>query len=260
MCTILIANRVNPGYPVLFAANRDEYYSRASTGPELLARSPKIVGGRDKEKGGTWMGATAKGFFVGLTNQRTFNPSDKSLRSRGEVVLETLRAGEVPAAERYLRGLRPAEYNPFNLVFGDAAALRVAYVRPAGVEIAPLGPGLYVLANDRLQSEHFPKIRRAEALGEKLLTRPWEELRAALPSLLGDHAEPPPSEIPAPPADSLLEKPLLQKLQALCIHTPLYGTRSSTVVALAPGKVARYLYSPGPPCKTPLEDMTGLFD
>jgi hypothetical protein len=43
---------------------------------------------------------------------------------------------------------------------------------------------------------------------------------------------------------------LLKALQALCVHAGIYGTVSSTVLALGPGRVERYLFAPGPPCRT----------
>jgi hypothetical protein len=51
---------------------------------------------------------------------------------------------------------------------------------------------------------------------------------------------------------------MLQRLQALCIHTPTYGTRSATVLALEPGRVAHYLYADGAPCRTPFVEVGGL--
>ena len=100
MCTIVLLHRVHPRWPVVIAANRDEYYSRAASAPEVLTRDPvPVLGGRDARHAGTWMGATQRGFFVGLTNQRTLRPADASRRSRGEVVLEALRRGSREAVD-----------------------------------------------------------------------------------------------------------------------------------------------------------------
>src|SRR5690606_29840158 len=114
--------------------------------PRILRDAPRVVGGVDGERGGTWMGATAGGFFVGITNQRTWRVPDSSLRSRGEVALNALSAGSVRAAETLLGELDADLYNDFNLVFGDGDELRVAYARRGGgITLEALSPGIYAL-------------------------------------------------------------------------------------------------------------------
>ncbi len=261
MCTIAVLHGVHPEYPVIVAANRDEAFGRPATGPELLAREPvRVAGGRDLERRGTWSGVAATGLFVGVTNQRTFRPPDPTRRSRGEVVLEALRTGTVAGVERYLRSLDPAAYNAFNLLYGEAGAFHVVYVRPepAALELHALAPGIHVLANDRLGSKEFPKAERVLELVRPLATRRWPELAAGLAAALADHQLPPPERVPAPPTGSFLPAPAYRRLQAICIHTPAYGTRSSSIVALAPGRVAHYLATNGPPCTHAFEDFTAL--
>lgn len=59
-------------YPLIIAANRDEYYARPTREPQVLAAGPPVVvGGWDERGGGTWMGVTAAFFFAGLTNKRS---------------------------------------------------------------------------------------------------------------------------------------------------------------------------------------------
>lgn len=261
MCTIAVLHGVHPEFPVVVASNRDEAYDRPATGPEVLAREPVLVaGGRDPVGGGTWTGVTATGLFVGLTNQRSFRPPDPTRRSRGAVVLDALRTGSVAGVERYLRSLDPTEFNAFNLFYGEAGAFHVAYVRPepATLELEALAPGIHVLANDRLGSKEFPKAGRVLALARPLAERPWPELSAGLARILADHELPPPARVPAPPPGSFLPAAAYRLLQAICIHTPTYGTRSAAIVALAPGRVAHYLASEGPPCTEPFRDFSGL--
>ena len=48
MCTIGIVYRVHADWPLLVAANRDEFYARGATPPVVLRENgPRIVGGRD---------------------------------------------------------------------------------------------------------------------------------------------------------------------------------------------------------------------
>lgn len=260
MCTIIVLHRVASDFPLVVAANRDEFYERAASGPELLAERPRVVGGRDLERGGSWLGATETGLFVALTNQRTHAPPDRRLRSRGEVVVEALRCGSAASVRQHLDRLDARQYNPFNLIYGDARQIEVAYGRPSSAELErdQLAPGVIVLANDRLGSPDFPKTVRAAALVRAVSAARWPELLEKLGRVLGDHELPDPAALPPPPADSTLSPDLLRQLQALCIHTPAYGTRSSTVLAIEPGRVAHFAFAPGPPCTTPFEDVTQL--
>jgi uncharacterized protein with NRDE domain len=263
MCIIGIAFHVHPRYPLVVAANRDEYYARPSAAVEVLLPSPRAIGGRDLTKGGTWMGATATGLFVGLTNRRTVGPPEPARRSRGEIVIEALRAGTVPAIVRYLEGLEAQEYNAFNVVFGDVNALRVAYGKAgeSRVDVHALGPGLHVLDNDSMGTP-MPKVARMqELLAPRVGDAPWPELaRRIHDEVLLDHVLPPQEQVPQHP--SWMDDAVARSLQALCVHTPAYGTRSSTVIAVeqdaAGGRGVHYGFSSGPPCETQLEDRSSL--
>ncbi len=260
MCTIVVLHRVNPDYPVIIAANRDEYYARPTASPHLISQTPHIVAGLDGQKGGTWMGANSAGIFVGLTNQRTFKTADKALRSRGEVTREALNHTEVGRIDEALAALDPRQYNPFNLLYGDAERLRVAYfhegmTRP---EIADVPQGVHVLPNDRLDSERFSKVQRARDLIQPHARAPWFELQGHLQAMLADRFLPPIQSIPPAPRGSMMPQRLIHRLEALCIKTPLYGTRSCAIAALAPGRVARYLATEGPPDEAELKDLSAL--
>jgi uncharacterized protein with NRDE domain len=260
MCTIVILRQVHPEWPLVLAANRDEFHARPATGPQVLLESPRAVGGRDVERGGSWMGVTNEGLFVGLTNQRGGRGLGPAPRSRGEVVLRALAAGSVEAIERYLDTLPGDEFLPFNLLYGDARQLRVAYARAGERRLRreDVPPGIHVLPNDVLDSPALPKVERARLLAARVAHRPWPELEAGLKGLLADTDLPALEQVPLPASGEDLPRDFLRQLQALCIHTPLYGTRSSTLVALAPGRVGHYLASDTAPCQGPWNDITGL--
>jgi uncharacterized protein with NRDE domain len=257
VCIVVLFFQVHPQIPLIVAANRDEYYARRSTGPEILFESPRVVGGRDLERGGTWMGVAEGGLLVGLTNQRTLGPPEPARRSRGEIVLAALHTGSVAGIERSLASIDARGYNPFNLVFGDARALRVAMAREedAGVRVHTLGPGLHVIGNDTPGAPSW-KVRRAEELARPLAQLPWFELAPALHRLLADHTLPAPEELPVPPP--WMDRDLARHLQSICVHTPIYGTRSSTLAAIGSDGVMHYAFAAGPPCMTPLFDVTHL--
>lgn len=259
MCTLVLARNVHPDYPLVLAANRDEFHARPATGPTVLLTRPRAVGGRDAERGGTWMGVTDGGLFVGLTNRRTAT-LEPARRSRGEVVLEALAAGSVAGVERLLATLSPADFNPFHLLFADAHAARVAYARPGEprLEVQPVPDGVHVLPNDVLDAP-LPKVARLRSLAAPLFTRPWEQLLPGLQAAMADHGLPAPDTLPAPPAGAApLDPEVMRRLQAVCVHAGPYGTRSCAVVALQPGRVAHYVASDAPPCQGPFRDVTAL--
>jgi uncharacterized protein with NRDE domain len=270
MCTVVALHRIRSDFPLVIAANRDEYYARAASRPALV--SGDVLAGRDLVAGGTWLGAHRQGLVVAITNQRTMRPPAADRRSRGALVAEALDTGSVEGVLALLRARAVNDYNPFNLLFGDGERLFVAYARDdlepralgvdasrasaAAIVIEELAPGIVVLANDRIDSPDYPKTGRARALVEGSATAPWANLRDALEHALGDHERPPPEQVRA---SGPFEGAFLRELQALCIHTPLYGTRSSTIVALsAEGEVAHYLHADGPPCTSAFEEHRAL--
>ncbi|MFW6049645.1 MAG: NRDE family protein [Myxococcota bacterium] len=261
MCTIVVIHRLHPELGTVVAANRDEFYGRPARAPAVVREAPRVVAGVDLEKGGTWMGATGDGAFVALTNQRTWLGADPALRSRGEITMGMLAQGGAEAMHRWLTAFDASAYNAFNVIFGDAERVYVAYGRPdrSAVEVRPLGAGVHVLVNDRMGSPEFPKADRARALVEPHVRAPWEGLRAALARMLADHRTPAPEALPDPPAGADWPKALLARLQAICTHTEAYGTRSAAILALAPERVAHYLHAEGPPCTAPFEAVTPLF-
>lgn len=267
VCTIVALHGLRTDLPLVIAANRDEWYARPSSGPQVLLSSPvsgpvsgKVVGGRDDQAGGTWLAVSERGLVAAVTNQRTAAPPNPARRSRGALVIEAAAAGSVDAVLELLRTRDAREYNAFNLLFGDGERLLVAYAREheRAIAIEELPRGLVVLANDRIGAPEYPKTLRAETLVEPYVEAPFPELRDALARALADHDRPPLDAIPEPPADGRFGRELLRELQALCIHTPLYGTRSSSIVAIEKGGVASYLHADGPPCRTAFEDFTGL--
>lgn len=260
MCTIAALRGVHPEFSLVIAANRDEFYARAATPPTPLDRArdgSEVWAGRDVRAGGSWMGVTSRGFFVGVTNQRSLAPRKDARRSRGEVVLDALREGEAGAVEALLRRLDPSDFNPFNLLFGDARGLRVAYVRdaPASLEVHPLAPGAQVLANDRLGSAAFPKTARMTGLLDlpSIASLSADALTERLAGVLRDPEFP--DERPGDPLDAALPDELARRLQALCVQTPVYGTVSSTLMLLGEGRVHRYLYAPGSPREVAYGDV-----
>ena len=257
MCTIAILLEVVAGAPLVVAANRDEIYARPTRPPESLA--PHIAGGVDELSGGTWLAIHRDGRFAAVTNQRALAPVAPGLRSRGLAVRELV-AAEDP--ERYVAAIDPTRYASMNLVWGDARAVSIAYSRREGtLEIERLPRGIHVLCNDRLGADGFPRgarLRDAIARAEPVRTErsrsvglAWPAIVPVLQTALADHTrvDPPPSHLPPE---------LARELTATCIHSPGYGTRSSTIFAADRGATIAYLHADGTPCTTPFIDRRGL--
>jgi uncharacterized protein with NRDE domain len=254
MCTVVVLRDTVPGVPLVVAANRDELYVRPTDGPRR--DGDVILSGIDRVAGGTWMGATAAGLVVALTNQRTWQSPDPARRSRGQVVLDALAEGTRERVRAHVSSLDPGLFNGFHLVYGDATGSEVAYVRAGEpVEIAVLPTGVSVIANDRIGSPEFPRADRAAAEAARIACRPWPEVATALGGVLADHTMPPPERTPPAPPGSLIAlagPEAARRVQALCIHTERYGTRSAAIAAVTPRGLGHYLVSLDAPCISPL--------
>jgi len=261
VCTILILHQAAAAHPLVIAANRDEMYGRPASAPQVREHGGRrLIAGIDEVHGGSWMGCSDDCLFVGLTNQRNYFGRDPEARSRGEVVMQALESGSVAGVHALLLELDARKYNPFNLVYGDARELEVAYARreQAEVELETVPPGIHVLPNDRLNSPAFPKVARARSRLQQLCDLAWPELFDGLATLLSDHQLPDADAVEEPPPTSMFDAATARKLHALCIHTEHYGTRSATIAALEPGRVAHYAFAPQAPCQSDLADMTAL--
>ena len=256
MCTIAILVDVLADAPVAIAANRDEFHARPARAPVALA--PGVVGGRDELLGGSWLAFSVDGRFAAVTNQR--EPIvGRAPRSRGAWVTGLLAAGDRRAMAAFVDALDPRAYASGNLVYGDASGVDLVYLRRAGGrERIALRPGLTVLANDRVDAPG--QIRRGWVEAALSGVRTWPTFAAAAHAILADHDVPTALAALAPlPTGSPVPPALRAALEAPCIHTARYGTRSSTLAALTSGRVAALAWADGPPCTTPYVDALALF-
>lgn len=252
MCTIAVLIDQLDGIPVAIAANRDELYDRPAHAPVALA--PGVVGGRDEVLGGSWLAFSHDGRFAAVTNQRE-PMAGRAPRSRGELVLGLIGAGDRAAMRGYLDGIDPTAYASANLLFGDASGVDLVYLRRAGTrERVTLPRGITVVANDRIDAPGQPKLDRLRGHLHDVTT--WDRFAHVAPIALADHALPqaavPGTIIEGAPFDP-------HALHALCIHTPRYGTRSSTIAGIGHAGIAALRWADGPPCVTPFVDALPRF-
>src|SRR5437879_2205769 len=103
--------------------NRDESSMRPADPPAVLDGTPIIVAPRDRQAGGSWLGASGTGLVVALSNRR--GRTSPSARSRGQLVLEALRQPSVSGVDVFLqREVREHEYNYWNLFAASRKELR----------------------------------------------------------------------------------------------------------------------------------------
>lgn len=164
MCLIVAAWKVHPDWPLIVAANRDEFHGRPASPAGFWSDKPQILGGRDLEAKGTWMAVSRSGRFAAVTNYRgAREPS--AAESRGALVTRFLEA-DIPA-EHYVAQVveRQASYSGYNLLACDGAELWWTSNRDS----APrrLEPGYYALGNLLLDSpDVLPLKERAREVVE----------------------------------------------------------------------------------------------
>jgi len=248
MCLIVFAWHVVPGVPVIAAANRDEFYDRPAAPAGPWPGQPNVIAGRDLQGGGSWMGVTLDGAngprFAALTNIRSPDERRADAPSRGALVADFLR-GEVDAAA-YLAALaaRPDLYNGYNLVLGDGDTLYWYSNRgqhdPRNGQ--PLERGrIYGMSNGLLDAP-WPKVLRTKAQFASLLCQGAPE--DAYFEMLADTTRAPDVRLPETGMPIEVER----MLSPVCIESPGYGTRTSTVVKLyrdAPPELHERVVVPG---------------
>ncbi|MCX8018406.1 MAG: NRDE family protein [Rhodocyclaceae bacterium] len=219
MCLILVAWRVHADFPLVVAANRDEFFSRRSAAADFWPEAPQVLAGRDLTAGGSWLGITTTGRFAALTNFRDPARHRPHAPSRGHLVADFLRTNL--AIDAYLDGLSPSAYNGFNLLLGDGA--RLMAFNNITLARHELAPGVYGLSNALLDTP-WPKVGAGKtALMAALGALPDED---ALWRLLTDDRIYPDEALPA--TGVLREWERL--LSAAFIRGRDYGTRASTVL------------------------------
>ena len=218
MCLILLAWQADPAYPLVIAANRDEFHARPSAPAQRWREFSCVIGGRDLEAGGTWLGITDTGRFAAITNVREPGmPLGK--HSRGALPREFL-AGKMSAGE-YASQINVADFSGFNLLIGDGNT--AVYCSNRCDEPHLLAPGVYGLSNHRLDTP-WPKLIKARtAFREGLQALPDTE---PLFALLTDDEIVPDVELPQTGVSLEWER----RLSAIFVKSPDYGTRASTVV------------------------------
>ncbi len=232
MCLILFAYQQHPRYPLIVAANRDEFFERP-TAPSDIWPASNILAGRDLRAGGSWMGLNIdNGRFAAVTNVRQFNTNGEDggsgARSRGELVSQFLL--DDCASHDYLRKLeqQQGDYSGYNLLVGDHQQLHYASNNGSQNPGRQLSAGLYGLSNGVLD-QAWPKVQRGKrALTAALDNNGQEELLEQLLEILSDHEHAEDKDLP----DTGIGIEAERILSPLYICGEHYGTRASTALLI----------------------------
>jgi uncharacterized protein with NRDE domain len=225
MCLILVAQRVDPAFPLVLAANRDEFFARPTLAAAPWTESNVVVGGRDLEHGGSWLAVSAPRRLAAVTNVRNGARRRTGKRSRGLLVSDFILSDIEPMA--FLRELqaRTDAYDGFNLLVAAAGDL-FHYSNLSG-DITSVTPGIHGLSNHLLDTP-WPKIERGKAAVARLVGQPRDALTDGLFEALGDRRAPADETLPQTGVSLEWERVLATAF----INTDGYGTRASTVVLI----------------------------
>lgn len=244
MCTLAIYYQCSPVFPVVIAANRDEFYERPTSEPNVLTHDPWVVAGQDLQAGGTWFGVNQHRMVVGILNRRTDVGPDPTRGSRGLLCLQALQRSSPDEAIDWIAGCSPGGFNPFNLLVASAVDAYVVTNDGSAFSTTKLSNGLHLLTNLNLNDPTCPRIATSHRLladvpiPATLDSQATERFLTALQRVLASH------DVPLDPRARNLT-------DTLCIHSPAYGTRSSSIVLIPPAPTTlQYWHAPGAPCRT----------
>ena len=229
MCLIVFAWQAHPAYSLVLAANRDEYLDRPSLPLDYWDDMPDVLGGRDLEKGGSWLATHLDGRWAAVTNYRDGTSSVSAAHlSRGHLVSNYV--GSTDRAHDYVRHIAQplSDYPGCNLLVGDAGSLFFVSNRRRGAPpatVEPVSPGVHGLSNDSLDTP-WPKVQRAKRALQQVLQTDATLPNDALFELLADRSAAQDDELPSTGVPVEWER----TLSAPFIVSERYGTRASTVV------------------------------
>jgi len=223
MCLILFSYKSHPVYPLILAANRDEFYERPTAQVSFREENPYILAGKDLKEGGTWLGITKTGRMAAITNFRDPKNLKGGAPSRGGLVNEFLCGSENPG--EYIHSIRQISdrYNGFNLILGNRSGL--FYFSNEGELSREISPGTHGLSNDLLDT-HWPKVERGKRLLDSLISKTENPPPDEIFHILADTSRPEDRHLP----DTGIGLEWERLLSPIFIQSEIYGTRSSTII------------------------------
>jgi len=225
MCFLLLAVNSHPQYPLILAANRDEFFQRPTRPAEFWQDYPKLFAGRDLLQGGTWLGITKTGRVSALTNYRAPENNQENSPSRGNLVSDFLKSAKSPKDYAEELNEKSQQYNGFNLVVGTLECLY--YYSNRAQQVQTLKNGIFGLSNHLLDTP-WPKVQVGKRHFSTLCNIPEGPHHDQLFELLSDQGIAEDTSLP----DTGMGLETERKLSSIFIVGDVYGTRSSTVILI----------------------------
>lgn len=247
MCLIAFAIGQSPEFPLVVAANRDEFFRRPTAAMDWWQDDfgQRILAGRDLESGGTWLAVSADGAVAAVTNVRE-GSTEAGRQSRGELPLNAHRLSFSELQSSL--DAEPGRYAGFNLV--KLAGLGGWYYSNRDAHPGrQVFRGVYGLSNHLLQTPWPKLLRLRTAVGQcvEQACKTPEPLHDQLLTLLQDTTPAPDRSLP----DTGVGIETERFLSSPFILGDHYGTRATTVVTVSrQGRVSVTEQSWGPNAKT----------
>ncbi len=225
MCLTIIALHAHPKYQLVIAANRDEFHNRPALAAHYWEDAPHILGGRDLQAGGTWLGVNQDGGFANLTNYRDFRlPQKPDAPSRGKIVQDLLHP-DTDHSEFLSRMPHEADkFAGFNILFGTPE--NAWYYSNISNQSSRLQAGVTGLSNHLLNTP-WPKL-----VTSRQAVCNWTKTGGArlgdLFAVMADQNRHPDELLP----DTGIGMEFERKASAIFILDPVYGTRATTVIGI----------------------------
>jgi uncharacterized protein with NRDE domain len=226
MCLIAFAWNCHPRWRLLLIGNRDEYHARPSAPASHWDGGSPIIGGRDLQAGGTWLGVTDDGRVACVTNLRDARLAQQGL-SRGLLSVDFLAGAADAQAFAQSLHARAADYRPFNLLLFDPRQGYYLGNQP-GPRAQLIESGVHGLSNADFNTP-WPKTRQLMARLQRWIDAGEEQNLEPLFAALAERAPATDNDLP----DTGFGVELERWLSSAFIVGTDYGTRASTLVAIA---------------------------
>ncbi len=237
MCLIALAWNAHPRFPLVIAANRDEFHNRPTESLREWPDVPGVFGGRDLREGGGWLALTRDGRLAAVTNVR--EPQRQlPARSRGHLVRSFAEGDRCAAAEAELVRTDGDVYGPFNLLLWDGLELVHVTNRPEP-SWTTLSRGIHGVSNGTIDAP-WPKVRYlTEALRTWLRNIPATGKPELSPlfDALADRGAAVDAELPNTGVGIDMERYLSPPF----ILDEPYGTRASSIIVFDRDGEARFI-------------------
>ena len=221
MCILFIAINAHPKYPLIICANRDEFHHRPTAPAHFWLPEENILAGKDLQAGGTWFGVNKQGQIAGVTNLRVAQKSSAAMRTRGELVTNTLSSGSLVCPNWLIE--HSDNYQPFNFIFGQGTDLFC--FNSMNKNTVKLANGFHAICNGTLD-DIWPKMAKGQQALEALINQSTDIDVQALIQLMKDDSQPQDHELPNTGVGLEWER----RLAAIYIQHPDYGTRSTSIL------------------------------